>query len=126
MVGVNTQLTVRLSGIRPKNVEHNLRLVVLHLVHHLKRSIYLLNVLKSVQRGSDTAVQTEDLVLDESSQRQPVKQFVYAGEHRILTFRLLLDFLCTFIPEAKINVYLTVLVIATNEVHLLRVDAFKC
>ncbi len=44
MVWNDPQLTVRFSGIWPQNVQHNLRLLILDFVHHLKWSFNVFNI----------------------------------------------------------------------------------
>lgn len=94
-------------------------------MHDLKGSADLLDIFEGVKGGADSAVQAEDLVLNEGSEGQPVEQFVDAGEDRILTLRLLLNLLSALITEPEVDVDLAVLVVATNEVDLLRINALQ-
>lgn len=125
VVGVDAELAVRLSWVRPEDVQDHLGLVVLHLVHDLQGTTDLLDVLKSVERGSNSAVEAEYLVFNECSEGQPVEQFVDPSEDRILTLRLLLNLLRALVPEPEVDIDLAVLVVATNEVDLLGVDALQ-
>lgn len=125
VVGVDAELAVRLGWIRPEDVEDHLGLVVLHLMHDLQGTADLLDILKSVEGGTDSAVEAEDLILDKCSEGQPVEQFVDTSKDRILTLRLLLNLLRALVPKPEVDIDLAILVVATNEVDLFGVDALQ-
>ena len=60
--------TVPIVGIGPEQVAHRA------FVRHLNLPVDLPYLIKSVEIGTETAVQTEDLVLDDSCEREQVEQ----------------------------------------------------
>ena len=66
MVGVNSEIVVGVGGVRPQYVKHYLGLLILNLMHNFQRSFDILNILKSIKRGSDSSMKTENLILNKS------------------------------------------------------------
>ena len=58
MVGVNSEIVVGVGGIRPQYVKHYLGLFILNLMHNFQRPLDILNILKSIERGSDSPMKT--------------------------------------------------------------------
>lgn len=125
VVREDPQLAVRVRGVRPQDVQHYLRLLVLHLVHHLQRPADVLDVFQGVQRRPDPPVQAEYLVLDEGCEGEPVEELVDPIEDGPLVFGVLLNLFCALVLEAEVDVDLAVLVVAPDEVDLLGVEALE-
>ena len=94
-------------------------------MHHLKRPFYLLNILKSIDGAPYPSVEAKNLVLDESSEGEPVKEPIQSGKYRKLVFRFLIKFVSTLISEAKVDVDLAIFMVSPDKVHLLGIDAFE-
>jgi len=75
-VGLNTQLLVTVSGIRPQDVNNELLLRSRDLMDHFKRSLDSLNLVKGDQCLADTTMQTHESLFDHGGQREPVKEIV--------------------------------------------------
>ena len=125
MVGVNSEIVVGVGGIRPQYIKHYLGLLILNFMHNFQRSFDILNILKSIERGSDSPMKTQNLILNKSGKRQPVEQPIQPGKNRSLIFRFFLQFISAFISKSKIDVDLAVLVVASDEMDLFGVDAFE-
>lgn len=70
-------------------------------------------------------MQAQYLVLDKGGEGQPVEEFVYPGENRVLAFGVLLYLLGTLVSEAEVYVDLAVLVVSANQMDLLGVNALE-
>lgn len=83
-------------------------------MHHLQRSLDILYILKGVEGSTNAPMQAKDLILHQSCQREPVKQFIHPIKDRPLIVRIFVYFLGTFVLETKINIDLTILMISPN------------
>ena len=70
-------------------------------------------------------MKAKNLVLNESSEGEPVKEPIKSGKDRKLVLRFLIKFISTLVPEAKVDVDLAILVVSPDQVHLLGVDALE-
>jgi hypothetical protein len=71
-------------------------------------------------------MKAEDFILNGGSQWEPVKESVDSIKDRVLIFGFFFtDFIGTFVSETKVDVDLAVLMISSDEMNLLRVDALK-
>ena len=125
VVGINSEIVVGVSRIRPQYVKNYLGLFILNFVHNFQRPFDVLDILKGIERGSDSSMKTENLILNKSGKGQPVEKSIDSGKNRSLIFRFFFQLISTLISKSKIDVDLTVLVIASDEMDLLRVYAFE-
>jgi hypothetical protein len=72
-------------------------------------------------------METENFILNCRSQWKPIEQPVDSIEYRVLILRFfLIDLISALISEAEVNVDLTILMITSDQVNLLWINALKC
>lgn len=121
----NPQLRIRLRGIRPQYIQHNLLLMRTHLMVDLQRPLNIRNVIDRLDRRANPPVQTQYLILNDRSQRQPIKQPVHSPEDGGFVLGVFHAFLGTLITETEAAVDLVVLVVASDEVDLFGEEGFE-
>ena len=75
-VRLDSEFTVRISWITPKNVDNKLLLYRGNLVYDFERSSDLLNLLKTDEGTSDTTVKADNSILDDCGKWEPIKELI--------------------------------------------------
>lgn len=70
-------------------------------------------------------METQNFILDQGREGQPVEQLIDPIEDRPLVIRVFLQFLGTLVLEAKVYIDLAILMVASNQMHLLGIDALQ-
>ena len=94
-------------------------------MHHFQWSLDILDVFKSIQRSSNSTVKTKNLIFDKSCQRKPIEQSIESHKYRSFLIRLFFQLLSALISESEVYINLTILMISSDEMNLLRIEAFK-
>ena len=80
-VGLNAQLLIIVSWVRPQDVNYQLLLRCRHLMDDFQWSLNSFNLLKAGKCGTNTTMQAYNLVLNDSSEWQPIEQLIDFVEH---------------------------------------------
>lgn len=70
-------------------------------------------------------MKAKDLVFDQSSQRKPVEQFIDSHKDRFFVIGVLFQLFCALILESKVDIDLTILVVAPNQMYLFGIDTLQ-
>jgi len=119
-IWLDTELTVGVSGIRPKDVYDELLFGRSNLVDDLKWSLNCLNLFNYLKCASNTSMKAYDSIVYNCRQWQPIKKFVDFVKDRVWLIWLLSETTAAFISKAKCIVDPLVFMVASQEMDLIR------
>lgn len=125
-VRLNSKVLIAISWVRPQDINDELLFRSRHLVNYLQRSLNLVDLVKAEQGTSDTAMQTDNPIVDDGGQGQPIEQVVDLVEDRVDVGGLLTQTAAALLGETKCVVDPLVLVVATKHMNLVWELDFEC
>ena len=82
-VRLDSQVLITVCWVRPENIDYELLLGRGHLMDDLEWSLDLLDLVKAQKRTADATVQTDNFLVNDRSQGQPIEQIVDFVEDRV-------------------------------------------
>ena len=87
-------------------------------MNDLERSSDLFNLLKADKSASDTAMEADDSLFDNSGKREPVEELIDLIEDRVMLRRVLTESVAALFSEAECIIDPLVLVVSSQEMNL--------
>lgn len=89
-------------------------------MNDIKRALDLVNLVKAEKSAANSAVQADNLIIDDGRERQPVEELIDLVEHRVGLGRLLTKATAAFLSKPKCIVNPLVFMITSEQVNFIR------